>query len=93
MKTINLQMFAAEPQNLNFRVFSKEFKELVLAVFGVQAQFRDFFVGGAIGMLGNVKNQRLPILNDKMRSPAQIGTLLGTNRPKTIFSCNSSYER
>lgn len=73
-KTINLQMFADEPQNLNIRVFSKEFKELVLAVFGVQAQFRDFFVGGDIDVLDGVKDSATAFSVKTSDIPVTIGT-------------------
>ena len=74
MKKINLQMFADEPQNSNIRVFSKEFKELMLAVFGVQAQFNDFFVGGKIDVVDGVRDSATAFSVKTSDIPVTIGT-------------------
>lgn len=45
-RTFNLQLFAAgDNNNQAARSYSKEFKELLQAVFGKQSYFRDFFAG------------------------------------------------
>ncbi|WP_288162408.1 hypothetical protein [Dubosiella newyorkensis] len=74
MKKINLQMFADEPQNSNILVFSKEFKELMLAVFGVQAQFNDFFVGGKIDVVDGVRDSATAFSVKTSDIPVTIGT-------------------
>lgn len=46
-KPFNLQMFASgDNNNLGVRTYMPQFKELLTAVFGVQAYFDDFFAGG-----------------------------------------------
>jgi len=46
-KRFDLQMFAdGDNNNMNIRIYSKQFMEILKAVFDVQAKFRGFFAGG-----------------------------------------------
>ena len=56
-KSINLQLFAGENNDLNVRQYGKEFKQLMQAVFAKRAYFSDFF-GGGLEALDGVQNNK-----------------------------------
>ena len=56
-KSINLQLFAGENNDLAVRQYQKEFKKLLQAVFAKRSYFADFF-GGGLEALDGVENNK-----------------------------------
>lgn len=57
-KSINLQLFAGENNDLNVRQYQTEFKKLMQAVFAKRAYFADFFGGGLEALDGVQHNKK-----------------------------------
>jgi hypothetical protein len=74
-KKFNLQLFAqGENNGRGIMSYGKEFKELIEAVFGVEAHFGDFFVGDTIEALDGVANNKTAFTVKTSDIPVVVGT-------------------
>ena len=100
-KKLNLQVFAGENNNQNVRAYTKDFKELLTAVFAKESYFSDFF-GGSIEALDgiqhnqtafSVKTSDIPVAVGKYSTDANTAFGTGTgstsrfgNRTEVIYT-------
>ncbi len=74
-RRFDLQLFAqGENNGRGIMSYGKEFKELIEAVFGVEAYFGDFFVGDTIEALDGVANNKTAFTVKTSDIPVVVGT-------------------
>ena len=74
-RRFNLQLFAqGENNGRGIMSYGKEFKELIEAVFGVEAYFGDFFVGDTIEAIDGVANNKTAFTVKTSDIPVVVGT-------------------
>lgn len=87
----NLQLFASgDNNNQAVRSYSKQFKELLQAVFGVQAYFGDFFAGGLEAIDGiTQKDKAFSVKTSDVACVITTGTLTG-NSPDPAYDTGAN---
>lgn len=87
-RRFDLQLFAqGENNGRGITVYGKEFKELIEAVFGVEAYFADFFVGDTIEALDGVANNKVAFTVKTSDIPVVVGTY--SKDPATGFGAGT----
>jgi len=78
-KTLNLQLFAGENNDLPVRQYQSEFKKLLQAVFKAQSYFSDFF-GGGIEALDGVQQNKTAFSVKTSDIPVVVGDAYNTDK-------------
>ncbi len=87
-RRFDLQLFAqGENNGRGIAVYGKEFKELLEAIFGVEAYFADFFVGDTIEALDGVANNKVAFTVKTSDIPVVVGTY--SKDPATGFGAGT----
>lgn len=76
-KNFNLQIFAGENNNQNVRTYTKDFKELLTAVFSKESYFGDFF--GGIEALDGIQHNAVAFSVKTSDIPVAVGTAYSTD--------------